>query len=54
MTKFSFKKIVKNKLKEAALNFLIEKKNGHSKMTNLTFTKLEMQPYFKSKSLYTN
>ena len=54
MSKFLFKKIIKMKVKEAALKYLIEKKNEHSKMTNLTYSKLDMQPYFKSKCLNTN
>ena len=54
MTKYSFKRIVKTKVKEAALSFLMQKKKDHSKLNNLKYKKLQMQPYFKSKRLNTN
>ena len=54
MTKYSFKRIIKTKVKEAALSFLMQKKKGHSKLNNLIYTTLKMQPYFKSKRLNAN
>ena len=54
MTKFSFKKIVKNKIKQATFNFLMQKEEGHSKLNNLKYKELVMQPYFKSTKLNTS
>ena len=48
MTKVCLKKIVKNKVKEAALNYLISNKT--SKTEKLNYKKLELQPYLKSPS----
>ena len=47
MKKESFKKLVKTKVKEAALCSLLEDKSRHSKMKDLFYKNLEMQPYFK-------
>ena len=45
MSKFSFKKLVKQKVAEAAFKYLIEEKNKQSKISNIRYTKLEMQKY---------
>ena len=52
MSKESFKKLVEKKVRKAALKDLIKRKNSHSKMKNLEYSELELQPYFKSKLLF--
>ena len=49
----SFKKLVKAKAKQYALNLLIEKQKKHSKMKNLSYTELAMQEYFKIEGIST-
>ena len=49
MSKWSFKKLVKEKTRLAAFKWLMEKKNQPNKQTkiaNLDYEKLEMQDYF--------
>ena len=50
MSKYKFKKIVKEKLLTVAFNYLIEKKQTHSKMLNTDYEKLKIQSYLKSDS----
>ena len=50
-SKESFKKIVRVKAEEYALNQLNCIKASHSKMENIFYTKLEMQSYLKSKNI---
>ena len=45
-TKDSFKTLITERCEDAALNYLMVLKEGHSKMTNLTYHRLELQPYF--------
>ena len=51
----SFGKLVKLKIKNAALQDLLKAKESHSKMSNLKYGKLklqlELQPYLRSKQL---
>ena len=49
----SFKKLVKTKAKQYALNLLIDKQKKHSKMKNLSYTELAMQEYFKIEGIST-
>ena len=51
-SKYSFSKIVKEKVKDAAFSELLGKKEGHSKTKNLKYEKLEMQSYFKNKNVF--
>ena len=48
----SFKKLVKVKAFEYEFSRLMKAKNGHSKMDNLSYSKLEMQKYLKLENLY--
>ena len=48
--KNAFKKLVKDKIKISALEYLLERKKD--KMKNLTYNKIELQPYFLSKSIH--
>ena len=50
-TKDTFKKHVKQKAREAALEMLLKKKSEHSKLNNLEYTELTIQNYFKSKGI---
>ena len=45
LSKQKFKAIVKDKVRNAAFEYLKMLKNGHSKMKNLIYEKLELQPY---------
>ena len=47
-SKQTFKKLVKEQVKELALMRLNEKKEGHTKMTNLEYATLDMQEYLKN------
>ena len=47
-SKDSFKVLVKEKCQNAALTYLLRIKEGHSKLTALTYDKLELQPYLNS------
>ena len=48
MTKISFKKIVKSKVKEKALLFLKDLQKSHSKSKHLIYNDLNLQNYLKS------
>lgn len=48
-SKYTFKKIVKTRAEELALTNLMEIKNIHSKLDNLSYNSLTMQNYLKSK-----
>ena len=50
MSKYKFKKFFKKKMQTAAFNFLMMKKETHSKMAEVTYKKLEIQPYLNSDS----
>ena len=50
--KNSFKNIVKDKVKTAAMTYLNKFKVKHSKMDNLTYKKLAIQPYLTSTKIY--
>ena len=52
MTKSSFKKFVKNAAKNQAFEYLLKKKERHSKMDNLTYLKFEIQQYLNSNFIY--
>ena len=47
-SKNSFKRLVKIKTKEYALNQLLETKEKHKKMENLHYTELKLQGYLKN------
>ena len=47
MTKLSFKNQVKRKAKELTLEMLQKKQNTHSKMSQLFYTELKLQEYFR-------
>ena len=46
-SKYAFKKLVKTKAKEYALNNFLEKKESHSKLKDLWYCDLELQDYLK-------
>ena len=50
-SKVSFSKLVKKHVIVGAFNYLMQLKNEHSKLTNLHYTKLEMQSYLKFKGM---
>ena len=50
-SKLTFKKIVKKHARELAFEWLIQKKESHSKMMNLSYSSLEMQEYLKDKNI---
>ena len=52
-SKESFKKEVKLKAKEFTLEMLLKKKEGHSKMDNLTYEELGIQKYFSMDNIST-
>ena len=43
-----FKQLVKTKVREAALKYLKVKQQTHTKVQNILYNKLEIQPYLKS------
>ena len=45
--KLSFKQQIKRRAKELALNILREKQETHSKMSQLYYSELKLQEYFK-------
>ena len=45
MSKFSFKKLLKAKIKSAAFSYLKEQKNKQEKIKDILYSKLEMQEY---------
>ena len=51
-SKDSFKKIVKSKQEIAALKYLNNIKSKHSKMTNLNYDNIELQPYLNNELVY--
>ena len=53
-SKSSFKTLVKLKTKEVAANTLKQVKKGHSKMSNLEYTDLEMQAYLMDEKITTH
>ena len=53
-SKLTFKNIVKKQTKELAFLKLMLTKEGHSKMTNLEYSTLEMQEYLKDKRISTS
>ena len=48
MKKEAFKNFVKEKIKMSAFGYLMKLKEKHSKMDNLNYAKINLQPYFKS------
>ena len=50
-TKFTFKNLVKKQIRELALQKLLQRKQGHSKMNNLDYTTLEMADYLKDQKI---
>ena len=52
MKKVLFKKLVKNNAKVAALKYLEKFKVEHSKMKNLSYKSLNIQPYLTSTKIY--
>ena len=49
-----FKNLVKKQARELALENLLRKKEGHSKMENLSYTRLEIQEYLRDPKLSIN
>ena len=47
ISEYSFKRKVKIKAKEFALNYLLDKKMTHSKMDELMYTELKLQNYLR-------
>ena len=54
MSKFSFKKLVKEKAKIAAFKYLLEKKQTQSKLSNLNYADLRIQEYLLDGNQNTN
>ena len=52
LKKNPFKDLVKSKINILTLNYLINIKDGHSKMTNLKYSNLEIQSYLISENIY--
>ena len=50
-SKSSFKNLVKVKTQEYTLNYLLNKKERHSKMENLNYFKLKLQNYLRDKNI---
>ena len=50
-SKNSFKKVVKIKMLEYSLDYLLNQKETHSKMDNLMYTEIKLQNYLKSKKI---
>ena len=50
MKKSHFKKVVKEKIAVEAFNFLMKKKETHSKLDNIHYDKLQIQSFLKSNS----
>ena len=53
MSKYSFKKMVRDKIKIAAFNYLSELQNEHSKIKDIEYSQLKPQPYLFN-PLFTN
>ena len=53
MSKFTLKKFLKKKVQQFTFEQLIYKKDLQSKGSDITYSKLSMQPYLKSKLLTT-
>ena len=52
MKKFSFKKLVRKNCDSAALEYLNNLKDSHSKLDRLSYKKLQIQPYLTTKLIY--
>ena len=48
MSPRSYRKYIKEKVYKSAFNHLISVQKSHSKIRNITYSKLDMQPYMKS------
>ena len=53
MSKNSFKKFAKSKIRSAALSYLLELQQKHSKFKHIKYTQLKTQAYLKSQ-LFSN
>ena len=53
-SKNSFKRIIKIKMKDFALNYLLQLKSSHSKMDNIIYTNLELQKYLRTENIPVN
>ena len=51
-SKVSFKKIIKEKTKQVAFKYLMKKKSTHSKLDDLKYTELKIQPYLSTNALF--
>ena len=54
LSKYKFKQILNDKIKELSFKYLIKKKESHSKTENLNYNNLEVQSYLKSDSNLNN
>ena len=54
MSKYKFKKYIKKVISEKAFEYLIKIKEKHSKLNDISYTKLEMQNYIKSNNSFTD
>ena len=52
--KYKFKEMIKDKVRAAAFKALMKQKEGHSKLRNLSYLKLEAQPYLINMDITTN
>ena len=54
MSKYKFKKYIKKVISEKAFEYLIKIKKTHSKLSDINYTKLNMQNYLKSNNSLTD
>ena len=47
LPRFQYKKMVKNLVQKAAFAYLIEEKRHHSKLNDVTYSELKLQPYLQ-------
>ena len=50
MSRYKFRRILKKNIQNSAFNYLMRKKQSHSKMSDIEYNGLETQKYLKSDS----
>ena len=51
MTKYTFKKVVKNQIRSQAFKYLLNLKGTHTKMKMLNYEELKLQPYLENEGI---
>ena len=54
MSKERFRKVVSDGIEKAAFHFLTKKKNAHSKLIEINYSKLKVQDYIKTDNILTD